>query len=64
MFKKAFINFAMIQTVIIASSIGAAARVPIGDFFTLTLWFWILASAVSFFPSIIVSVLFTHFQKD
>lgn len=64
LFKKALINFAMIQTVIAATSISVGVHIPASNGALMAIGFvYVLVGAMSFLPSVIVSFLFAYFQK-
>jgi hypothetical protein len=64
MIKKALINFAMIQTFILASSISVGIQIPTSSGSLAAIGFvWIVAFLLSLFPAAIVSAAFAYFSK-
>lgn len=64
-FKKSAINFAMIQTVLLATSINVGVQIPTTSGPLMAIGFvWILAFCLTFLPSIAVSVLFAYLSEQ
>lgn len=64
MVKRALINFAMIQTVIFASSVNIGAHLPTSDgMLTAIAFVWLVTSMITLLPAIAVSVTFAYFQE-
>lgn len=64
MIKKAAINFAMIQTVIFASSVSLGLQLPTSNGHLAAIGFvWILAFFLSLLPAVITSFLFAYLSK-
>jgi hypothetical protein len=63
-FKKTLINFAMIQTVIAATSINVGIQLPASNGSLMAIGFvWIMTFLCTFMPALVVSFLFAHFSK-
>ena len=65
LFKKALINFAMIQTVVMATSLSLALQIPAMNPWHVTfLFLWLVAGGLSLIPSVAVSFAFAAMSKD
>lgn len=64
MIKLALINFLMIQTVLFATSISVGLHLPTENGLTAVIFVWLILSALSIIPSILVSFLFAAFAKE
>lgn len=63
-FKKALINYAMIQTVIFATSVSVGAQIPNTEGVLIAIAFvWFFIFAVTLLPSLAVSILFAMLSK-
>lgn len=63
-FKKALINYLMIQTVIFATSVTVGAQIPSSSGMLVAIAFtWFVIFALTLLPSLAVSVLFAYLTK-
>lgn len=63
-FKKALVNFAMIQTVMFASSVSIGTQLPTSNGVVMAVLFtWLLISMFTLLPSLAVSFLFAYLSK-
>lgn len=64
MMKQALINFAMIQTTILATSINLGSQIPIVDSqLKATVFIWFITVIFTLLPAIFASLLFGYLQN-
>lgn len=65
LFLKSLINFAMIETAFLASSVGFGSTIPTANGFLMATGFsFMLANAFGGVPALATSVLFASLSKD
>lgn len=63
-FKKTAINFAMIQAVLLASSIAVVSEIPFDNKVTASIAFFVVSSILTIAPSISLSFLFAYLTTE
>jgi len=61
--KRALVNFAMIQSVILASSVSFSTQLPFDNHVEAVFFLTVVGSALSLAPAIIMSLIFAYLSK-
>lgn len=61
---KALINFAMLQTLLLTTSVGIATSIPASNGIFMTFLFcYMVSSLMTLIPAVSISLAFAYFQK-